>query len=346
MIEAIKCKHCKSFIERTFEKAEINNRSNIESETQNVSLKTSFDVIDNNAYRILGLSAEASQRDIHEANSSIRRAIKIGVNKTTSWDLPWLGSTTRTEKDLQAAIGKLTNPAQRLHERLFWFSGNAAPLNEATIESLSSAISEFEARANSHDLALVKLVYANLIDPELKNKNLWIGAITLWEEVIDSDDYWPSLLDMDMVGEFEPFATIEEVENLKLNVYRLICSKLLALANEGVVTKNEGICKQVFNILRDSKIPRNIFYEFETQVFGSLEDEFIELCEQIRNDSNNSLNKQDTNALDNIKTCTTALNRFNNEVQPGLNRLLNLSGQNTELANRVKEEAAGCLRGI
>lgn len=204
LAEAIKCKHCKSFIEQSLEKASNISESNVGIEIHNTPVRHSFDLINNNAYRVLGLPADASQESIHEANSSIRRVLKIGVSKSSPWDLAWIGPINRSEKDLQSAIGRLMNPVQRLQERLFWFSSNTPLLNEATIESLSSVISELETKANSHDLAVVKLAYANLIDPELKNIKLWIEAITLWETVISSDDYWASLLDMEMDGEFEP----------------------------------------------------------------------------------------------------------------------------------------------
>jgi len=299
-----------------------------------------------NAYRVLGLSAKASQAEIHEASSSIRRTLKIGINKTTTWDLPWLGPLTRTEKDLNAAIGSLTNPAQRLQERLFWFSDNLELSNETSIESLLTVISKLEGKDHCHDLALLKLAYANLTDLELKNKPLWVEVINLWQNVIDLDDYWASLLDLEIVGEFEPFATIDDVENLRLNASKLVCSHLLALANEGVVSKNDTTCRQVFSILRDSKLPKNTFYEFEEHVLGGLEDEFVQLCEQIKEDSHNAIIRKDSYGLDNIKVCTTALNRFNNEIQPFLNRLLNLSEYNVELENRVREEAATCLRDI
>jgi hypothetical protein len=304
------------------------------------------EMFQDNAYRVLGQSINASQADIHEANSSMRRCHKIGVDITTSWDLPWLGPFTRTEKDLQAAIGKLTNPAQRLKERLFWFSENAGLLNAASIESLPSIITELERETSNHDLAILKFTYANLTDPEINNKNLWVETINSWQNVIDLDDYWVSLLDIEIDGQFEPFATIEDVENLKRDVNRLLCSELLALANECVITNNDNICRQVFSIFRDSKLPRNTFYDFETQVLGGLEDEFNQSCEQIRNDLSSAINREDTNTPDNINACTAALNRFDNEIQPFLNRLLNLSGQNTELANRAKEEAATCLRSI
>jgi len=72
-----------------------------------------------NAYRVLGLPGNASQAAIHDAAGSLRRAFKLGAAKTTAWDLPWLGVLNRTESDIQDAVGRLTNPIQRLQKRLF-----------------------------------------------------------------------------------------------------------------------------------------------------------------------------------------------------------------------------------
>jgi len=41
-----------------------------------------------NAYRILGISADASQSDIHAAAGASRRAIRLGAGRKTEWDLP------------------------------------------------------------------------------------------------------------------------------------------------------------------------------------------------------------------------------------------------------------------
>src|SRR5713226_3198309 len=74
-----------------------------------------------NSYRILGLPGKAPQAAIHEATGMMRRGFKLGVCKTTAWDLLWLGPLTRAETDVQDAAARLGNPALRLRERLFWF---------------------------------------------------------------------------------------------------------------------------------------------------------------------------------------------------------------------------------
>jgi hypothetical protein len=94
-----------------------------EGPTGGVRPKTMFvpDHLKSNAYRVLRISANSTNSEIHKASASIRRAAKLGLVSTTEADMPLLGEIPRTEADIQTAVGRINNPLQRLRDRLFWF---------------------------------------------------------------------------------------------------------------------------------------------------------------------------------------------------------------------------------
>ena len=89
---------------------------------------------------MLGLGATASQREVFDAAASVRLALKLGVRKTFEGDLEWLGAVGRGESEVRDAVGRLSEPAQRARERLFWFHGRVNPRPASTAAELMRAV--------------------------------------------------------------------------------------------------------------------------------------------------------------------------------------------------------------
>ncbi len=68
-----------------------------------------------NAFRLLGLRADASQREIHEAAGRVRRALKLGVGSSSPFKQEWLGPEPQTDADVRDALSRLTTPVQRIY---------------------------------------------------------------------------------------------------------------------------------------------------------------------------------------------------------------------------------------
>src|SRR5687767_13658159 len=66
-----------------------------------------YPIVAENAFRIYGLSANASRSDLSMAVASIRRSMKLGAVRRADWDLPWIGAVERSEGVLQHAAGRL-----------------------------------------------------------------------------------------------------------------------------------------------------------------------------------------------------------------------------------------------
>lgn len=347
LVKAIKCRYCKRFLDSSIVSDQETSQYNSEPNVSGCNVRRlNFIHLNNNAYRILGLPNTASQLEIYERESAIRRELKVGINKQTSWDLLWLGSFERSESTLRDAVRRLTNPFLRLQERFFWFSEGVELLGDGSLETLSTIKAEALRKGNSHDSALLELFHAHLLDGEIQRPDIWIGAINSWQKVLESEDIWSTLLDIDLNGEFEPFASIQDIENLKSNVYRHLYGNLLEAANIYKASHNDLSCARILRIFRGSSIPKEIAYQFEGEILNSLEDEVEKLSEEIREIINEGIDKENIDNPKNKETCNIALNNFEKDVIPIIERLKILAEDNEELLYRVFLESATCLRTI
>jgi len=80
-----------------------------------------IEVVKNNPFRILGLPASASDKEITKRVAELEVYIKMGKRKKYDLDFPFLGNFKRTSETLQDAVNKLSKPVERIFYSLFWF---------------------------------------------------------------------------------------------------------------------------------------------------------------------------------------------------------------------------------
>src|SRR5690348_16746587 len=149
-----------------------------------------------NAYRTLRLSAAASISEVHNAAASIRRVATLGLLNPIEADLPELGAIPREDADLRAAVGRLTNPAQRLIERVFWFYRLPQGASGATPDPAG------------HDRALLGLIGSYRQEADQQGIVGVMNALRDWHHVVSRDDYWSVVLSNEGQGGFEPAASL------------------------------------------------------------------------------------------------------------------------------------------
>ncbi|HWW76843.1 MAG TPA: hypothetical protein VNZ44_15700, partial [Pyrinomonadaceae bacterium] len=103
-------------------------------------VRGSFGPAGRSAFRVLGLQATASQREVFDAAAAVRLALKLGVRKTFEGDLGWLGEVARGETEVRDAVGRLSAPAERARERLLWFHGRVTNRPVSTVAELMRTV--------------------------------------------------------------------------------------------------------------------------------------------------------------------------------------------------------------
>lgn len=139
-----------------------------------------------NAYRILGISANATLSEIHKAAATKRRAAALGLADTTGADVPLLGEVPRSEADIRNATARLENPVLRLSDRLFWFHLSS----ESPDADPPSTPAQPDESGRAHDEALRGLFAAFVSSLDDAGVTLWVRVIRNWHRVVANDDYW------------------------------------------------------------------------------------------------------------------------------------------------------------
>jgi hypothetical protein len=237
-----------------------------------------FEPVARSAFRALGLAAGASQREMFDAASSVRLALKVGVRKTFDSDLAWLGPTAREESDVRDATGRLSEPAQRAFERLFWFDSPPTAAHVSNVEELERAVSSLSSVENDapHDAALLALAGLTRLDPLLLETEAWARAFGLWRRVFESDEFWARLVAADLRGNFEQLATYAEVRELRERAPRVVSRPLAERARDAVLRADLHECGRSLALLRAASLPPPLLEEYEREILGPLEDSLTE----------------------------------------------------------------------
>jgi len=83
-----------------------------------------IEVIQNNPFRVLGLPAIASEKEITKRISELEVYIKMSKVIKYNADLPFLGELKRTSETIQEAANKIDKLALKLFYSLYWFEYN------------------------------------------------------------------------------------------------------------------------------------------------------------------------------------------------------------------------------
>ena len=233
-----------------------------------------FEPVARSAFRVLGLAACASQREMFDAASSVRLALKVGVRKRFDSDLAWLGPTAREESDVRDATGRLSEPAQRAFERLFWFDSPPTAARVSNIEELEQAVSSLSSVESDapHDAALLALAGLTRLDPLLLETEAWARAFGLWRRVFESDEFWARLVAADLRGGFEQLVTYAEVRELRERAPRVVSRPLAERARDAVLRTDTRECGRALSLLRAASLPPFLLEEYEREILGPLED--------------------------------------------------------------------------
>jgi rhodanese-related sulfurtransferase len=302
-----------------------------------------------NAFRLLGLSCHATQKEIYASASGIRRALKLGVEPPPPpHHLAWLGSLERTENSVRDALSRLADPARRIHERFFWFfepQHISTELSFAATEESAARLRAASQPSTRHDIALLSLAVLLQLDTGLFLADEWRRTYALWKELIEAREFWSLLVASDLKGDFEQVTTFGEVGDLRVRVWRLVTSPVAELAKDGILRDDPALTRRALAILRRSELPQTLADEYENEILAPVEDEFellfAEAFRSFRYDVKSNQNVGERRA-----SCQRMLAGFDAEVRPALKKIFELAGAQSPVTRRVCEVAADGLEEL
>lgn len=298
-----------------------------------------------NAFRLLGLSCHATQKEIYAAAASIRRAIKLGVDRMPPHHIAWLGSYERTENNVRDALSRLADPAQRIYERFYWFFNPQLVSTELSLPALQESVErlrEAPQPSTGHDIALLSLAVILQLDPQLSNADEWRRVYALWKELIEAKEFWSLLVAADLKGDFEQITTFGEVRNLRGRAWRLVTSPVAEIAKDGILRDDHPLARRALAILHRSDLPQVLADEYENEILAPVEDKFDLLLAEAFRIFRYYL-KSTQSVAERRATCHRTLDAFDKEVKPALKKIFELAGARSLVTRRVCEMAADAL---
>ena len=256
-----------------------------------------FEPAARDAFRVLGLGAAAAQREVFDAASGLRLALKVGVRKAFGGDAAWLGEVARKESDVRDAVGRLSEPVQRARERLFWFQLPAPPAQVSTAAELGVAVEEFlkqvpvgpsdpeekkrarltdEQAAALHDAALLALAGLVRLDPTVLQVEAWARAFQLWRRLFACEEFWSLLVALDLKGDYEQAVTFGEVGELRREAPRVVYAHAAGRARDAAVRGELREAARALELLRGAGLPPTLLREYEGESVGPAEDKVKE----------------------------------------------------------------------
>lgn len=159
------------------------------------------DHIRHNAYRILGLGSNASQRDIMKRYRDIINRLKIDDHPRYDSDLN-MPDDFRTEDYVNDALKKLQNHKSGLTEYFFWFSVSDTVDEEAFERLRHGGVASYGQAAqiwNDHSMSaefpklsyrknLAILYCLSLFSEE--NDAVLTKSVMIWNEIVNSNGFW------------------------------------------------------------------------------------------------------------------------------------------------------------
>nr|NQU90365.1 hypothetical protein [Bacteroidota bacterium] len=83
-----------------------------------------MNIITQNPFRVLGLTGNASERELQKQIGIIKRFAEIGKSKTFEYDFEFMGEFSRNLEDIHQAASNIEQAQKKFLYALFWFVKN------------------------------------------------------------------------------------------------------------------------------------------------------------------------------------------------------------------------------
>jgi hypothetical protein len=297
-----------------------------------------------NAFRFLGVSADASQNVIKKVIDRVRRLHKLGLADTrkSEWDAAWLGAFTRTEEVIDYADARLGQSQTRIEERLFWFADNAfaaaQPVDPPSKQRSNPNV------FHEHDRAARALLDLLQADRQLAHEHAWLRMFLQWEVVVKSDAYWDKLLEIETRGGFAAPATAADVEQLREWILPQLCSIVVSLCGNDFTPEHRALVQRGLKLLSSARLAEKLLETSQRSILEALAANFENFCREVRLQCSSSLQYSDRQSEANRVACQDATTRVEMELVPALNGIIELCTNETRVVRRrVRAAAATCL---
>jgi hypothetical protein len=170
----------------------------------------------NNPYRIAGILANCSEKDILKQKSKIKRFSEVGKEITSEYDFSFLNSLQRTNSIIDKAFSDIEQNQNKVVHSLFWFT-NLNPVDNTAIQHLISGNKE--------------------------------KAIEIWDKLTDEKEVTSKNF-----SAFNNIGTLYLLEDSKEEIKQGITAKIKLIESENFIDFVHTVADETFSIDKNKQI--------------------------------------------------------------------------------------------
>jgi hypothetical protein len=318
---------------------------------------SSLSFFNSNSYRLLGLSTNASEKEILEKINDLKMKSKLGLKHRPALNTNLLKDIEIDDKALLSAANRLRQPEGRLFERLFWFSNiNDWPVNNLKDNNigLSGYIDFFyKTVVNAektyplhvlYNIALLGLLILNNDDYKLRHVNTWTNVYNLILFIYEQDEFWDVFDSIEANGGFVHSGKAISTNKYKAMAKEKLLVPFLALLNkhfdEDIIGAENGL-----QIYSDLNLEDQVKQENIRHITDKLEDDISQAFDHGLEYCHENIKRDDCNTEDNENICIEAYGNFYNIYAPKLRLFWKHAKEPLQL-KRMKEKFADYLMSM
>lgn len=296
-----------------------------------------MNVLQNNAYYVLGLDSSATQKEVSKRSKEILTRLKIDDVPEYDTDIK-LSDNFRTDDAVHRAVANLATPKKHVRSYFFWFQTTDS-IDDKAVGLLRKGEREEALRVwEEHSVAggtkalmykkNLALLYTLLLFTE-NNKSYLAKSIGLWSELTQSDRFWNSFGKIYKLND-ELGAESAVLEDFRHHVPEYLADIYTELRNQykedifaASFTKNFGLTGK----------------KLESDVLGPIYKVVNDSVEKIE-----SLNVSADGALDNAEK--QVIKQQIGVLQAEFNKLTELNLYDDSQIKSLRDRAAAALRKL
>jgi hypothetical protein len=270
-----------------------------------------MNIIKQNPFRILGLTGNATEKELQKQIGIIKRYAEVGKTKSFDYDFEFIGEFTRTLDEIQQASNRIEQANKKLLYSLFWFVKNnqfdeiafnnlKESDTEKAIEIWGKTLKEDVTNKNYSSYLNLSTLYIALstIDDQIELQKLQIG-ISLKGNLIHSEN----------LKDFSQLVTGNGIANDTIEISKKFVDEIIELLKPYLNKRNGISTKNLISLFKTfpASIKKYVSAKFTEIPISSIENK-IEKTARKRKDNPRDAAKQGEKLYKSTKSDIILLN--------------------------------------
>ncbi|MEE4197541.1 MAG: CFI-box-CTERM domain-containing protein [Bacteroidales bacterium] len=201
-----------------------------------------MNIVKQNPFRILGLTSNATEKELQKQIGIIKRYAEVGKTKSFDYDFEFIGGFSRTPDDIQEASNKIEQSHKKILYSLFWFVKNTR-FDEIAFNNLKE--NETEKAIEIWNKTLKDQITSKNFSSYLNLSTLYIALATVENQI---DQYILQagislkgiLIHSESLKDFSKIVTGNGVSNDPVDISKKFVDEVIELLKP-YLNKNNGI---------------------------------------------------------------------------------------------------------